>query len=181
MTGEQRYYEAAQKVMDYLLGKNPLDMSFVTGFGTKSPMLPHHRPSTADNVEPPVPGMVVGGPQPGGEDIGTKTWECKEYRGEKLPATSYIDDRCSYATNEVAINWNAPFAYLAGALEALNAGYAPSFAVDGVAKGGTSALKPMATRNHAKADSEIRLRFADQKVFIEKNGKRFDLKGVRIK
>ena len=181
VTGDQKYYEAAKKVMDYLLGKNPLDMSFVTGFGTKSPLLPHHRPSTADNVEPPVPGMVVGGPQPGGEDIGTKTWECKEYRGEKLPATSYIDDRCSYATNEVAINWNAPFAYLAGALEALNAGYAPSFAVEGVAKGGTSSLKPLATRNHAKMDNEIRLRFADQKVFIEKNGKRFDLKGHLIK
>ena len=181
VTGEQKYYEAAKKVMDYLLGKNPLDMSFVTGFGTKSPLLPHHRPSTADNVEPPVPGMVVGGPQPGGEDIGTKTWECKEYRGEKLPATSYIDDRCSYATNEVAINWNSPFAYLAGALEALNAGYAPSFAVEGVAKGGTSSLKPLATRNHATADKEIRLRFADQKVFIEKNGKRFDLKGHLIK
>ena len=181
VTGDQKYYEAAKKVMDYLLGKNPLDMSFVTGFGTKSPLLPHHRPSTADNVEPPVPGMVVGGPQPGGEDIGTKTWECKEYRGEKLPATSYIDDRCSYATNEVAINWNAPFAYLAGALEALNAGYAPSFAVEGVAKGGTSSLKPLATRNHATADKEIRLRFADQKVFIEKNGKRFDLKGHLIK
>ena len=68
VTGEQKYYEAAKKVVDYLLGKNPLDMSFVTGFGTKSPKLPHHRPSTADKVTDPVPGMVVGGPQPGGED-----------------------------------------------------------------------------------------------------------------
>ncbi len=180
LTGDPKYYEAAKKVVDYLLGKNPLDMSFVTGFGTKSPLLPHHRPSTADSVEPPVPGMVVGGPQPGGEDIGKETWMCKDYRTGKTLATSYIDDRCSYATNEVAINWNAPFAYLVGALEALNAGFAPSFAVDGVARDGTSALKPVVSRTRVNADDGVRLRFADQKVFIEKNGKRFDLKGHRI-
>ena len=181
VTGEQKYYEAAKKVMDYLLGKNPLDMSFLTGFGTKSPMLPHHRPSTADGVTEPVPGMLVGGPQPGGEDIGTKSWECKDYKSGKMPATSYIDDRCSYATNEVAINWNAPFAYIAGALEALNAGHAPSFAVEGVAKGGTAALKPVVARNRGTVENAPRLRFADQKVFIEKNGKRFDLKGHLMK
>ncbi len=180
VTGEQKYYEAAKKVVDYLLGKNPLDMSFVTGFGTKSPKLPHHRPSTADKVTDPVPGMVVGGPQPGGEDIGTKSWECKDYR-TGVAATSYTDNRCSYATNEVAINWNAPFAYLVGAMEALNAGYAPSFAAEGVAKGGTSALKPSIMRNRGKVETAPRLRIADQKVYIEKNGKRFDLKGHLLK
>ena len=58
LTGEQKYYKAAVKVLDYLLGKNPLDMSFVTGYGTKSPKMPHHRPSTSDNVEEPIPGML---------------------------------------------------------------------------------------------------------------------------
>ena len=180
VTGEQKYYEAAKKVIDYLLGKNPLDMSFLTGFGTKSPLKPHHRPSTADKVTPPIPGMIVGGPQPGGEDIGSESWECKDYR-TGVPATSYTDDRCSYATNEVAINWNAPFAYIAGALEALNAGYAPSFAAPGVAKGGTSAIKPFVTRNRVSVENAPRLRFDDQKVFIEKSGKRFDLKGNHLK
>ena len=180
VTGEQKYYEAAKKVIDYLLGKNPLDMSFLTGFGTKSPLKPHHRPSTADKVTPPIPGMIVGGPQPGGEDIGSESWECKDYR-TGVPATSYTDDRCSYATNEVAINWNAPFAYIAGALEALNAGYATSFAAPGVAKGGTSAIKPFVTRNRVSVENAPRLRFDDQKVFIEKSGKRFDLKGNHLK
>ena len=180
VTGEQKYYEAPKKVIDDLLGKNPLDMSFLTGFGTKSPLKPHHRPSTADKVTPPIPGMIVGGPQPGGEDIGSESWECKDYR-TGVPATSYTDDRCSYATNEVAINWNAPFAYIAGALEALNAGYAPSFAAPGVAKGGTSAIKPFVTRNRVSVENAPRLRFDDQKVFIEKSGKRFDLKGNHLK
>ena len=182
VTGEQKYYDAAKKVLDYLLGKNPLDMSFMTGFGTKSPKLPHHRPSTADGVEEPIPGMLVGGPQPGGEDIPKdlskkESWECDDYR-TGLAATSYTDNRCSYATNEVAINWNAPLAYLAGAMEAMNAGYAPSFAAQGVARPSAIAAAPLRKANVEQAP---RLRFVDQKLFIEKNGKRFNLNGHRIK
>ena len=177
LTGEAKYYQAAVKVLDYLLGKNPLDMSFLTGFGTKSAKKPHHRPSTSDKVSDPIPGMIVGGPQPGGEDIGSETWECKDYR-TGFPATSYVDNNCSYASNEVAINWNAPFAYLAGAIEAINHGYAPSFAAAGVAR--TDAIKPaVARRAHAKQGPQ--LRFADQKLYVEMNGKRFNLKGHQIK
>ena len=172
LTGDSKYYETAVKAIDYLLGKNPLNMSFLTGYGTKSPMMPHHRPSTADGVTEPVPGMLVGGPQPGGEDIPKdmskkESWECNEYRTGK-PATSYIDDRCSYATNEVAINWNAPFAYLAGALEAINAGYAPSFAAEGVARNdnsGTTAIKPAMVRN-SNVKQGPKLRFADQMLYV---------------
>ena len=248
ITGEQKYYKAAVKALDYLLGKNPLDMSFVTGYGTKSPKMPHHRPSTSDNVEEPIPGMLVGGPQPGGEDVGSKAeWKCDDYRTGQA-ATAYTDQRCSYATNEVAINWNAPLAYLAGAIEALNAGYAPDFAVSGVAKKdvpasssseqkssssvasssatapssssvlqssssnvssssvatantsssisgmsssssaigassssqGSNAIRVIPVERHEQ-NTQPRLRFDDQKLFIEKNGKRFDLKGHRIK
>lgn len=173
LTGENKFYDAARKVLDYLLGKNPLNMSFVTSFGAKSPLKPHHRPSTADGVAAPVPGMLVGGPQPGGEDIGSESWECRDYR-TGFPATSYTDDRCSYASNEVAINWNAPFAYLAGAVEALNNGFKPNFAEN------VAAIRPVAKRA-TSAQNKVRLRFAEQKVFIEKNGKRFDLKGTQIR
>ena len=39
--------------------------------------------------------------------------------------TAYVDHVCSYASNEIAINWNAPIVYLANAVEALKkkAGY----------------------------------------------------------
>lgn len=179
LTGEKKYYDAARKVLDYLLGKNPLNMSFMTGFGTKSPKKPHHRPSTSDGVTAPVPGMLVGGPQPGGEDIGSQSWECRDYRTGQA-ATSYTDNTCSYATNEVAINWNAPLAYLAGAIEALNAGQSPSFASANVGIGGTTAIKSLATKTPV-ATSETKLRFADQMLYVEKNGKRYNLKGHLIK
>ena len=113
LTKEQKYLDAAQGIADYLLGRNPLDMSFLTGWGVKQPMDPHHRPSKGDTVVAPVPGMLVGGPNSSADDC------AKKYIDKDAPAKSYYDANCSYATNEVAINWNAPFAYLLGSLQAI--------------------------------------------------------------
>lgn len=107
--------DAAQSLLDYVLGRNPLGLSYVTGFGQRSPRHPHHRPSEADGVEAPVPGFIVGGPNPGQQD----QKGCPVRYPSALPALSYIDHGCSYAANEVAINWNAPLVYVAAALQAL--------------------------------------------------------------
>jgi endoglucanase len=109
------YLQAAQSALDYVLGRNGPGMSFVTGFGTASPMHPHHRPSEADGIAAPVPGWLVGGPNPGQQDIKG----CRVAYPSALPALSYLDDACSYASNEVAINWNAPLVYVAAALQSL--------------------------------------------------------------
>ena len=122
LTKDKSYLDGAQQCLDYLLGKNPQDMTYVTGFGYRSPRNPHHRPSESDMVDDPVPGMLVGGPHLGKQDInldGKENWKCPNYAAADKPALAYIDNRCSYATNEVAINWNAPLAYLAAALEAI--------------------------------------------------------------
>ena len=122
LTGDKSYLDGAQQCLDYLLGKNPQDITYVTGFGYRSPRNPHHRPSESDLVDDPVPGMLVGGPHLGKQDInldGKENWKCPNYAAADKPALAYIDNRCSYATNEVAINWNAPLAYLAAALEAI--------------------------------------------------------------
>lgn len=105
---------AAQALFDHVLGRNPLGQSMVTGFGSKPPLHPHHRPSEADGVEPPVPGFLVGGPNPGRQDQKS----CPAYPSA-LPAMAYLDHFCSYASNEVAINWNAPLVYVSAALQAL--------------------------------------------------------------
>ena len=106
---------AAQALFDHVLGRNPLGQSMVTGFGSKPPLHPHHRPSEADGVEPPVPGFLVGGPNPGQQD---KT-RCPLPYASAQPALSYLDHFCSYASNEIAINWNAPLVYVSAALQAL--------------------------------------------------------------
>ena len=116
LTLDESYLEAALQNLDYLLGRNATGYCFVTGFGSVSPMKIHHRPSAGDGIRKPVPGLLAGGPNPGRQD------GCSGYIGTEA-ARSYSDTECSYASNEIAINWNAPLVYLAGALEAL---YSPT-------------------------------------------------------
>ncbi|MBW8768250.1 MAG: alkaline phosphatase family protein, partial [Gemmatimonadetes bacterium] len=111
LTGDTSFLRAAVGNLDYIMGRNPTGYSFVTGVGTKTPMFPHHRLSGSDTVAAPVPGLLVGGPNPGQQD------RCSGYPSS-LPALSYVDAQCAYAANEIAINWNAPIAYLAAAIDA---------------------------------------------------------------
>ena len=112
LSKNRKYLDYALTNLDYVLGRNATGYSFITGYGHKSPMFPHHRLSDADGIADPIPGLIVGGPNPGQQD------GCKTYPS-RIPDESYTDAVCSYASNEIAINWNAPAAYLAGALEAL--------------------------------------------------------------
>lgn len=118
LSGDKKYLDYALSNLDYLMGRNATGYSYVTGNGYKTPMHPHHRQSTADDVVDPVPGLLAGGPNPGMQD-GVKL-------ASIVPDEAYIDDSKAYAVNEIAINWNAPFAYLVNAIEALQvkAGYA---------------------------------------------------------
>lgn len=116
LTNKADYLNAAQSALDYTLGRNPLGISYVTGFGTRSTLHPHHRPSEADGIAAPVPGWLAGGPNPGQQDAK----DCKDVAyASKQPALSYLDHGCSYASNEIAINWNAPLVYVAAALQSL--------------------------------------------------------------
>jgi endoglucanase len=107
-----RYFQSAINDMNYLTGVNPTGYCYITGFGAKSSMKIHHRPSAADNIIDPVPGFLAGGPN-------TVVFaDCPNAVRSKLPALSYVDEECSYSTNEIAINWNTPLAFLAGAVSA---------------------------------------------------------------
>lgn len=113
---DRRYLDAALTNLDYILGRNALNICFVTGVGSRSTMHPHHRPSIADGIDAPVPGLLAGGPNPGRQDHQNYIYTERE--------TAYLDQNGAYASNEIAINWNAPLVYLAGALEALQANFA---------------------------------------------------------
>lgn len=111
LTKDRKYLHAALGNLDYLMGRNATGYCFLTGFGSKRVMHPHHRPSIADGIADPVPGLLSGGPNPGQQD------KCTGYPN-KFADESFTDQDCSYASNEIAINWNAPFVYLAAALDA---------------------------------------------------------------
>lgn len=111
LTDNKDYLMNAMRNVDYMLGRNATGFCYVTGFGGKSPMHPHHRLSSADGIEEPVPGLLVGGPNPGkqdGLDYGT------------LPADEcYLDQEPSYASNEIAINWSATLVALINGVVAM--------------------------------------------------------------
>lgn len=101
---------SAANDLHYIFGRNATGYSFVTGVGTRSPMNVHHRPSAADGIAEPVPGFLAGGPNT------VVPTDCADSPDatvrSQYPAKAYGDDMCSYSTNEVAINWNAPLIFL---------------------------------------------------------------------
>ena len=106
-----RYVETALDDLHYLLGRNTHSLSFVTQVGDHPFRHPHHRPSAADNMVEPWPGLLSGGPNHGKQD------PAMQKMPDLPPAKMYMDDQASYASNEIAINWNAPLVFLlAGAL-----------------------------------------------------------------
>jgi endoglucanase len=105
--------QLAQDNLDYLLGRNPLDKSYVTGHGANSVRSPHHRPSIVAGFGAILPGLLMGGPNPNLEDsIAQSTLQ-----GKPGPL-AYIDDAISASTNENTTYWNSLFVLvLAGVAE----------------------------------------------------------------
>ena len=101
-----KYYNFAVDQIDYILGSNPQNRSYVCGFGKNPPINPHHRTAhgawSNNLIGPPTNsrhtlyGALVGGP--GSSD-------------------EYTDSRSDYTKNEVACDYNALFS---GALAKLS-------------------------------------------------------------
>lgn len=111
-TSDTFYINSAARAIDYIFGRNEYSKCFVTGFGYNPPRFPHHRISGADGIDDPIPGFVVGGPNDQHNDDDVVSYPT---------GIHYLDDQESYASNEVAINWNAPLVFVLGYLESLNA------------------------------------------------------------
>lgn len=102
------YEETALAQMNYLLGVNAVDYSYVTGHGANAYRHPHNRPTECDGIELPMPGWVSGGP--------FKT-PCDEVGMEKIPAGTppmkcYVDHAACYSLNEITIYWNSPAVFV---------------------------------------------------------------------
>jgi endoglucanase len=101
------FVETAEDNLHYLLGRNTFGISWVTQVGANPFHHPHHRPSGAGNNAEPWPGLLSGGPNAGRQDAALKKLP------EGLPpAKVYVDDQGSFASNEIAINWQAPLVFL---------------------------------------------------------------------
>ncbi|MER7876618.1 glycoside hydrolase family 9 protein [Streptomyces solisilvae] len=122
LTDKPRYRDAVLRGMDYLLGENPLNQSYVTGYGERNSHNQHHRfwAHQLDHKLPhPAPGSLAGGPNSGLQDP-----VAKEKLNGCAPAMCYIDDIMAFSTNEITINWNAPLAWIATYVDGLGGGTA---------------------------------------------------------
>jgi endoglucanase len=111
ITHRDVYRSAVLESMDYLLGRNALNQSFVTGYGTQASHNQHNR-IWAHQIDPklpsPPPGSLAGGP-----DSALQDPVAQQNLAGCAPATCYIDDIYSYSTNEIAINWNSALGWVA--------------------------------------------------------------------
>lgn len=113
---ESKYEEFYKTQADYCLGDNPLDQSFVVGYGSNAPKNAHHRTAHAswnnelsnpENNRHILYGALVGGPDNSG---------------------NYVDDRQNFINNEVACDYNAGFTGLMAKMTEKYGGTAdPSF------------------------------------------------------
>jgi endoglucanase len=104
--------EAALGNLHYLLGRNCFGVSWLTQVGKRPFLHPHHRPSAADGIPAPWPGLLSGGPN-------GKPGDSVARALPKLPPMRmWVDDERAYSLNEVAINWNAPLVFVLAAANA---------------------------------------------------------------
>ena len=91
LVGINFYNNTAIDTMDYILGSNPRNRSYITNYLNNPPQHPHHRANQPDKNNSFTNGMVgalVGGPN---------------------SSDGYSDDVNDYTMNEVAIDYNASF------------------------------------------------------------------------
>lgn len=114
ITGDRRYLQAVRESMDYILGRNALGISYVTGYGTTYAQRQYSNMfaySSDPSFPPPPKGALAGGPN----SVPADDFAKKVLKG-CAPQACYVDDPRSFSTNEIAINWNAPLTWIASFL-----------------------------------------------------------------
>lgn len=118
LTAKQTYRTAVVHQMDYLLGANAADYSYVTGVGTHAFCNPHNRVPFADGIDETIPGYVSGGAN---GSLGDPV--AKQLIPEGTPPMKcYVDNWECYSLNEITIYWNSPAIFCAAFLDSVSLG-----------------------------------------------------------
>ena len=120
LTHKSRYRDGVLRSLDYVFGRNALNISYVTGYGTvfsqnqHSRMYSHQLDATLPH---PPAGTVAGGPNStaasSGDPVATPL-----FKNGCAAQFCYIDDIGSWSTNEITINWNAPLSWVSSFIAA---------------------------------------------------------------
>jgi endoglucanase len=119
LSGDPRYADAVAEGMDYLLGRNALGQSYITGYGTD--YTSHQRTRQfghdLDSALPPAPpGALAGG-------ANSRPSPDFPYDSRLLglpPQCCYLDEPTSEVSNDVCIRWNAPLVWIVTYLSAIS-------------------------------------------------------------
>jgi hypothetical protein len=137
--GDPKYLRSVINTADYMLGGNPLNMTWVTGLGHRSPREVLHLDSWYDGIADVVPGIVPYGPHRGDRNGWNGPWDSDYARDRAVyPEVSqwpghelYFENRYCPITNEFTIHQNiapaaAVYGYLAGPPGAFSPNRQPS-------------------------------------------------------
>ena len=98
------------------MGRNPLDQSYVTGWGDRPLENPYHRfwcHQANPKYPVPPPGILSGGPNTGFEDPYMQSAGLNGCAPQKC----FLDNGEAWSANEVTINWNAPLFWVTAYLD----------------------------------------------------------------
>lgn len=112
LTGRAEYRDAVLESMDYLLGRNALNISYITGYGSVFSHNQHSRwfAHSLDAALPSPPiGAVAGGPNSSIQDPVAQAL----FADGCAPQFCYTDDIQSWSTNEITVNWNSALSWVA--------------------------------------------------------------------
>ncbi len=138
ISGESEYLDYMYTTCDYMLGGNPLNMTWVTGTGDRSPSGIMHLDSWFDTVPEVLPGIVPYGPHRGQQNGYNGPWDPDFARDRVFPPIdqwpvheAWFENRCCPATNEFTIHQNiapaaAIYGYLGGPAGSFTPNTAPS-------------------------------------------------------
>ncbi len=114
LTGDAKYLDAVRESMDYLLGRNSLNRSYITGYGAVFSQNQHSRWYAAQldsSLPHPPAGSIAGGP-----NMVVSSWDptfaALYPNGDCAPQRCYVDDIQSWSTNEITINWNSALGWV---------------------------------------------------------------------
>jgi endoglucanase len=117
-TKKPQYRDGVIGAMNYILGTNPMGQSYVTGYGDRPLVNPHHRfwaKQARSDFPAAPPGVMSGGPNSELQDpyvqaAGLKKKGC-------APQKCFLDNIEAWSVNEITINWNSPFAWVVSFLD----------------------------------------------------------------
>ncbi|MBQ9982845.1 MAG: glycoside hydrolase family 9 protein [Oscillospiraceae bacterium] len=119
LTEDPEYISGVTTAMDYLFGTNPLNFSFITGYGIYSGQKPYHKywASEVDRSFPEAPdGVLLSGPNAYLDDPYIRAFGFAPYCD--IPSQRcYMDSTESWSTNSASLEYNSSLAWVVSFLQ----------------------------------------------------------------